>query len=419
MMTNFKQYLISEENFNAFQDYLTATNQQFPELLKKLLDSKPTAQGGNANFYRIPNSEFGVRIVRGLNDPSPELTPAEDDFGGENLGQPVAHYGKKIQVLRLQHGTPAGMPFRYNQEGGIGIEAGIATFRNQLSTAAEIPQQEYDRLCKIVLDLNSKGYSIDPSKSGNLLIDSQSGKFNFVDINKSESKNTASDIIAMLMDNYHFSKFLNHDPKMKKFAREIIKKVEIAAQKTGLPIGENSSTLDYSRKLSIFEELQIKSISEPLPSTLSPFQNLNKQGIEKWKKQLTSKTFQYPLNQDKFIHFAPKSLISKIKKENKIRGNYGSTYAISTSFGIYLPKVQFRITKQAGLPAGSTEETLGAILFKTNEMPILAKADEVIWKTNYIDIYDVKEISYRLAISILKHTPYGDMLNWNDSVEYQ
>lgn len=260
MMTNFKQYLISEENFNAFQDYLTATNQQFPELLQKLLDSKPTAQGGNANFYRIPNSEFGVRIVRGLNDPSPELTPAEDDFGGENLGQPVAHYGKKIQVLRLQHGTPAGMPFRYNQEGGIGIEAGIATFRNQLSTAAEIPQQEYDRLCKIVLDLNSKGYSIDPSKSGNLLIDSQSGKFNFVDINKSESKNTASDIIAMLMDNYHFSKFLNHDPKMKKFAREIIKKVEIAAQKTGLPIGENSSTLDYSRKLSIFEELQIKSL---------------------------------------------------------------------------------------------------------------------------------------------------------------
>lgn len=90
----------------------------------------------------------------------------------------------------------------------------------------------------------------------------------------------------------------------------------------------------------------------------------------------------------------------------------------------YVPQVQYRTTgkgklkgRVAGSPSGR-EEKLGAIIFQTDTFPVEAKADEVIWNSNFVDIKNAKEIGHRLAISILKNTPYGHLLKWNDGVEY-
>jgi hypothetical protein len=185
---------------------------------------------------------------------------------------------------------------------------------------------------------------------------------------------------------------------------------------------------EFKEWLVLLEELELKTIDEPDISKKDDsywkiwgFKGSNKQGVDKWVRDYTTKTFQYPLNKERFIHFAPKSVIPIIVQENKIRGRNGATFAVSTSFGKYVPQVQFRVKGKgrAGAPVGfQKEDTIGAVIFKTSTKPVQAKEDEVIWDGNSVDIVDAKEISHRLAIAMLKHTLYGHMLKWNDSVEY-
>jgi hypothetical protein len=145
------------------------------------------------------------------------------------------------------------------------------------------------------------------------------------------------------------------------------------------------------------------------------------QGVNRIMKDYAMKTYEYPLAKEQFIHFAPKSVIPLILKDNELKGNNGGTFAISVSFGKYVPRVQYRVKGKgrAGSPRGFEKETeLGAIIFKTDVYPVQAKLDEVVWNGNSIKIKEAKEINYRLAITILKKTPYSIFLNWNDEVEY-
>ena len=113
--------------------------------------------------------------------------------------------------------------------------------------ASNLPQEAYNDLLNKIIILNQRGYSIDPSKSGNLLIDPEKG-FNLVDINKSnKSEDHAGYIIVMLMGgNYYFNKISN--PETQEAAKKMIKKVEIASKITGLPLNKDSST-QYSYNL--------------------------------------------------------------------------------------------------------------------------------------------------------------------------
>lgn len=259
MKLSFRNHLLAEENFDTFQQYLQQSGMTFPQLLQQLQASKPDGSGGNADFYKIPGTEFGIRVIRRgwdlTTDEDPqELTAAHDPFDGENYGQPVAHYGKNIQVLRLQSGSPAGMPFRYNKPGGVGTEAGVQKFRQQILAAAQMPLEEYERLMRSIIELNNKGYVVDTSKSGNMLIDAERGRFNLVDLNrrseKSSYRNSADEIPMMLIHNYEFNAHLKNDPAMRQAARQIIQKSQAAAQSTGLSMNDDAGSFQYSRELS-------------------------------------------------------------------------------------------------------------------------------------------------------------------------
>lgn len=254
-MNSFKSYLFVEENFESFQQYLQKSGMTFPELLQRLQAQQPSGKGGNADFYKIPGTDFGVRVVRRFSNPdkNPQLQAAHDPHEGENVGQPVAHYGNNVQVLRLQQGKPAGFPYGIKQNDPDEEQKALGVFRQQVLHAAQMPDQEYERLFTQILKLNQRGYVVDPSKSGNLLIDPNTGRFNLVDLNKKEAENkytnNAGEILLMLMGNYHFSKYFHSDNEMKTAAREIIKKIEAASQKTGLPLNRSNSSVDYSYKL--------------------------------------------------------------------------------------------------------------------------------------------------------------------------
>jgi hypothetical protein len=105
----------------------------------------------------------------------------------------------------LQSGIPAGHPYKYDKND---VEGAKKRYLINLEAAASMPVGEYIRLFKSIMRLNEKGWVIDPSKSGNMLIDR--GRF---DINKHEGdyRNNAADIIDMLIDNYYFSKYFTND----------------------------------------------------------------------------------------------------------------------------------------------------------------------------------------------------------------
>lgn len=244
----FKEWLV-EQTYNEFEQWLQANHMDIASLIKSLEQKKPDGEGGNAVFYKIPGTQFGIRMVRGgwgkKEVVGRELKSADDPFGDDNYGQAIAHYGPNIQILKLQSGVPAGHPYKYDKND---IEGAKARYLVNLEAAAAMPIGEYIRLFKSIQKLNEKGWVIDPSKSGNMLIDR--GRFNLVDINKHEGeyRNHAGDVISMLIDNYYFGKYFTNDMRVKGLAKQIIEKSEEASRETGFPLNKDTSTAQYSYK---------------------------------------------------------------------------------------------------------------------------------------------------------------------------
>lgn len=254
-MKNFFDWLLIENNFETFQNWLQNSGMTFEELLKKLKSGRPDGIGGNAKFYKIPETEFGIRITSGSwgvpNKEPPKLAPAHDPFEGKNFGQPVAYYGNNVQVLRLQHGIPAGKPYGHDHKNVQAEEKAVQSFRERILDAANMTDSAYEQLMLQIIDLNKKGYVLDPSKSGNLLINSASDEFNIVDVNelKSNYRNNGGEIIIMLINNYFFAKHQFYlEPEMIKAGQEIINKIEKACAKTGLFL-KKSSSVEHSYDL--------------------------------------------------------------------------------------------------------------------------------------------------------------------------
>jgi hypothetical protein len=247
-MHSFKKFFLVEQNFGEFQRWLQQNHLDMGTLIKQLQQKSPDGHGGNGVFYKIPGTNFGVKIIRGAAvDKTQQLDAAHDPFSDENLGQPVANFGPNIQILKLQSGVPAGHPYKFDKT-PEGQQEAKNRYLDNLNAAAEMPLEEYVRLFKQIIKINSQGYVLDPSKSGNLLIDKNKKRFNLVDINKSESdyRNNASEVITMLIDNYNFGKHFTNDPQVKNLAKQIVEKCEKAAELSGLPINKTNSTAKYS-----------------------------------------------------------------------------------------------------------------------------------------------------------------------------
>jgi hypothetical protein len=244
---NFKQWLIKEENYSEFQQWLVQNKIDAKSLVHNISQNPPDHRGGNANFWYIPNSPFGLRIIRTNQSPIEELQPHDNPLSDMNVGQAIANLGPKIQILRLQKGSPAGVKFGTHKLTPEEQQKEFKTYAQKVIDAANIDQKEYNKLLYEIIKLNKKGYNIDPSKPGNLLIDPGKG-FNLVDVIKSNGRpDNAGYIIVMLMNNYYFNKISS--PEIQQAARTIIKKVEIASQLTGLPLEKDQPSARYSYEL--------------------------------------------------------------------------------------------------------------------------------------------------------------------------
>jgi hypothetical protein len=229
-MQSFRKFFLVEQTFGEFKKWLQQNHLDIESLVKQLQQKSPDGHGGNAVFYKVPGTNFGIRIVRGGSsnkETEPRtLSAAHDPFSDENFGQPITTFGPNIQVLKLQSGVPAGHPYKVGKNPEA-LEEAKQKYLDNLHAASEMPIEEYVRLFKSILKLNSQRYVLDPSKSGNMLIDKNNKRFNLVDIGKHEGdyKNNAGDVISMLIDNFHFAKYFTNDPEVKKFGKANYRKM--------------------------------------------------------------------------------------------------------------------------------------------------------------------------------------------------
>lgn len=161
----------------------------------------------------------------------------------------------------------------------------------------------------------------------------------------------------------------------------------------------------------------------------------NPQQVARWKKITTKKIYSMPLAEESFIHFTLCSTSNTILKEQKLTTD---CFAVSTTYGIWLPVVQYNHIinkkkeklipplylkkpkeKKAYLSRGwkipNFSEEICAILFKTNSIPKAARIEEVYWD-HPLEIHSTSLLSSREAILRLKNCKYK--INDQDEVRY-
>ena len=164
----------------------------------------------------------------------------------------------------------------------------------------------------------------------------------------------------------------------------------------------------------------------------------NPEQVAAWKRSETRKVYTFPLNKDKFIHFTLAEYVPQILEDSVIKSE-GSTFAVSTSFGVWLPVVQYnhiinkkndrtiapmdlknKLKYEKMLKRGFRVPELGkeiqAIIFQTDKMPRIANVEEIVWDGD-LPIKNVKQLTSREAIQILKHAPYK--IGNDDEVKYE
>jgi hypothetical protein len=175
-----------------------------------------------------------------------EASAVPDQFGGANFGQAVVTYGD-MEIVKVQHGKPAGIGNPRNPSAGE-----VKDFKDRIALAASLSEKAYDKIFSDMLKISSKGYSIDSSKPGNLLVDA--GGFGFVDLNKLREikdprKSGTRSVAVMLSGNpNNFNKFLSNDAEAVRMLGVIEEKLTAAASKAGFSTEGVSEVFELARK---------------------------------------------------------------------------------------------------------------------------------------------------------------------------
>lgn len=135
----------------------------------------------------------------------------------------------------------------------MGETAARKIYSDSIERTAEMPQSAYDQFAQTLLNLEKKGLQFDPSKANNVLVDKPGGNFNLVDIAPRNPNSTyhhsLSDMVVTLMDNGFINSMADRGKPWEMHYQAIISKAALAAERTGLPLELNGSSLRYSFQL--------------------------------------------------------------------------------------------------------------------------------------------------------------------------
>lgn len=243
-------------DFKGFEGVFNRRGVAIEQLPASVKPENFLGRGGNGAVYKLDFTDDFVVKVPEFATKSPKTGPLQkvDDIMPEaNIGQPVAKMGDYL-ILKKQNGFAAGAPDARSRR-SMTPEAAEAVYARSINESAALPQSAYDELAVLMVNLEKRGLQFDPSKPGNILIDTAAKRFNLVDISPTNATSprhhTVSDIIVPLMDNYFTGSVLS-DKGLKYRAQlaQIIDKATRAARSASMhPAAGADSSLQYSYKL--------------------------------------------------------------------------------------------------------------------------------------------------------------------------
>lgn len=217
------------------------------DALTEAVKGTPIGEGGNARVYAIDDTSV-VRVPKYTKgDIKDDFKPVEHPLTklGIKVGQATAENSQGVQILQRQRGIEAGLATpRLVPE-----ELRDATYEKSVLLAAGMPDEAYDEFANTLKALDEAGYQFDPSKSSNILIDEDAGKFNLVDVNESKSGKPQASLEYMLiplMGNTYAHQYKGMD--LTSAYRMIHDKATDAARKAGIKL-ELGSSGKYSLEL--------------------------------------------------------------------------------------------------------------------------------------------------------------------------
>ncbi len=245
----------SRFSFDALRSQVAAAGLTEEGIAASVKTENYLGRGGNATVYRIDGiKDFVLRVpgqpgkgVQSLGS----LESVPDIFPEGNVGQPVAKIGNAT-ILKAQEGIPAGGPLGKDAR-AMGVEAARKIYGDSIERAAAMPQSAYDQFAAELLNLDKKGLQFDPSKANNVLVDAPGKRFNLVDISTRDAQSTyhhsLSDMVVTLMDNGFINTLADRGKPWEAHYQTILSKAALAAERTGLPLELNGSSLRYSFQL--------------------------------------------------------------------------------------------------------------------------------------------------------------------------
>jgi hypothetical protein len=114
--------------------------------------------------------------------------------------------------------------------------------------------------------------------------------------------------------------------------------------------------------------------------------------VPSWR---SGKTFLGDVSEDLFVHFTTKENAEKILATSTLGEDGFSTFAVSTTYGIFYPGVQTTHIKG---------ENLVAVVFSTDAKPTHGYIEEVVWN-GATPIRNIEIISVDDASSLLSQAP--------------
>src|SRR5262249_5689211 len=140
------------------------------DLLSAVSTANRRGSGSNGVVFDIPGlDDFVFKKLRGKDGSTAidtiharSLKPVVDNLPGENIGQPVAMFDDDEYVVVKQAGPPSGAPPHEERETMSKREAD-QLYLQHIDRIANMPQQSYDDLAALFVNLRKHGLVFDPS----------------------------------------------------------------------------------------------------------------------------------------------------------------------------------------------------------------------------------------------------------------
>lgn len=232
------------------------------EGIQRAMQSDPIGAGGNARAYAVSDDA----VVRVPHQIASELEikydfkPVDHPLtkAGIKAGQPFAENSQGVGVLHRQKGVEAGLS--RPTKGKEAQAANDARFAESIKATASLPQSAYDEFASTIKKMEAAGYTIDPSKSSNFLIDVENGRINIVDpIPVGKGGAGLNDMVVPLIGNTYMHNYKG-EPLTPAMA-SIFSKAEQAAKNAGLDTTLSSGG-EWSRELAGLNKKPVDPVSE-------------------------------------------------------------------------------------------------------------------------------------------------------------